>query len=276
MALLRARSELVSAAVAEAFDPIHWGWASKSTPLAGCHATGFPRFARGLDRRLESAQAAGTFLPGAAVLAGRYILADTHGVPAVEQDGGSPWAGLSGAALFHQDFLLGVVVADHRPQVHGHTRIEAVPVAGLLSDQEFCGILANHLSETPVLLDVSSDSAYDPRFEREYGQAIRADYGRTRIFGLRQASAQGRRGWELDSAYLSLQATESLQAIERGGTVTGPGSSAQAPPPRRVEAVLHGRRRVLLRGEAGSGKTTLVQWLAVQSMAAPSVPSLPA
>lgn len=54
--------------------------------------------------------------------------------------------------------------------------------------------------------------------------------------------------WPLDTAYLSLEADVAAQSRRA---------------PIRAEHAFNGRDRVLLRGVAGSGKTTLVQWLAV-------------
>ncbi|MGP3990712.1 NACHT domain-containing protein [Streptomyces sp. 3N207] len=48
-------------------------------------------------------------------------------------------------------------------------------------------------------------------------------------------------------------------------TPTGPPGAWTPTPARRVDALLTADRRVLLRGAAGSGKTTLAQWLAVSA-----------
>lgn len=262
-ALLQAAGDLVAPEDAAGFKPIHWGRTTNDAPLDGCHATGFAVSARS-GRRLDSVQVSGTFLPGTAVLAGRYVLADDHRAPADIAGAASPWSGMSGAALFYRDFLMGVVVADHKPAVYGHSRIEAVPVSALLADRGFREALEEYFPEAPAeATDVASDSAFDPRFEQEYAEAVRADYGRIRIFGLKQAHSQGRRGWELDAAYLSLEA----QQADAAGAHFRTAEAGTRPAPQRVEQLLKGRRRVLLRGEAGSGKTTLVQWLAVRSLA---------
>ncbi|MGF1425106.1 NACHT domain-containing protein [Kitasatospora sp. LaBMicrA B282] len=277
-ALLLAGGDLVDPATAARFAPLDWGWADGLRPLRDCHATGFPAKGRRGGDRTDSEQLAGTFLAGSGIVTGRYVLADDHHVPttapttatatATATAGSSPWAGMSGAALFHQEFLMGVVVADHRPGVHGHTRVEAVPVAGLLRDPGFRQALAEHLPGLPPEpVDVASDAAGDRRFEREYAAAIGVDYGRIRIFGLRQSNAQARGGWALDTAYLSLEARPAARAGASFGLAPAGGFGGLAGGPQRVERVLSGRSRVLLRGQAGSGKTTLVQWLAVRATA---------
>ncbi|MEU7639182.1 NACHT domain-containing protein [Streptomyces sp. NPDC039016] len=94
----------------------------------------------------------------------------------------------------------------------------------------------------------------DVTFERTYLSHLARKHGRLTIYGIDLHNSPDR--WPLDAAYMSLQAT-------------GP-SRAESPfeelPPRApvpADQALTGRDRVLLRGVAGSGKSTLVQWLAV-------------
>ncbi|MFF8552467.1 NACHT domain-containing protein [Streptomyces sp. NPDC015501] len=92
-------------------------------------------------------------------------------------------------------------------------------------------------------------SPADGPFEERYARYITDKHGKLSIFGL--DLSQGPENWRLDVAYLSLDAV---------GDATG------ATPTRLpADQVLTARDRVLLRGVAGSGKTTLVQWLAVST-----------
>ncbi|MFJ7181110.1 NACHT domain-containing protein [Streptomyces massasporeus] len=93
----------------------------------------------------------------------------------------------------------------------------------------------------------------DADFEQRYLEHLGLRYGKLVIFGL-DLSAPGQARWPLDTAYLSLE----LSAQGRDGGV----SAAHR---LRVEEALSGKRRVVLRGPAGSGKTTLAQWLAVSA-----------
>ncbi|MGV9313800.1 NACHT domain-containing protein [Streptomyces sp. NPDC003691] len=103
------------------------------------------------------------------------------------------------------------------------------------------------IAATDLLLDrIPSRLAEDTRFEQRYAEHVRNKYGELTIYGLDLNHA---REWPLDAAYVSLEAT-----------TAGPGD---IPVPLPAERALSGRDRVLLRGPAGSGKTTLVQWLAV-------------
>ncbi|MFI8192917.1 NACHT domain-containing protein [Streptomyces sp. NPDC085946] len=99
----------------------------------------------------------------------------------------------------------------------------------------------------------------DAAFDRRYLAYVTARHARLTIYGIDLVDSPDR--WPLDAAYLS------LQALAPGGDddATGPdgvriASAATALP---AEEALAEHDRVLLRGVAGSGKTTLVQWLAV-------------
>ncbi|MFI6683317.1 NACHT domain-containing protein [Streptomyces sp. NPDC050485] len=92
-------------------------------------------------------------------------------------------------------------------------------------------------------------------FEERYAQYVALTHGRLELFGL----TLGRSGseWPLDTAYISL-------------TVSGDPRQAVGLPHARptavsVEHALAGTDRLLLRGPAGSGKSTLVQWLAMNA-----------
>ncbi|MFI7277173.1 NACHT domain-containing protein [Streptomyces sp. NPDC049879] len=86
----------------------------------------------------------------------------------------------------------------------------------------------------------------DAAFEERYRRYLVGRHGRLTVFGLDLDD-----DWPLDDAYIQLETTRSRPM----------GDVAQAP--QRAEEALRGRERVLLRGIAGAGKTTLVQWLAV-------------
>ncbi|ONK14390.1 NACHT domain-containing protein [Streptomyces sp. MP131-18] len=89
-------------------------------------------------------------------------------------------------------------------------------------------------------------TATDTEFEDRYRRYVAGRHGQLTIFGL-ELDTQ----WPLDDAYLHLELTRTVEERE------------VPRPPERAERALDGLRRVLLRGVAGSGKTTLVQWLAV-------------
>ncbi|MFF3642506.1 NACHT domain-containing protein [Streptomyces sp. NPDC002564] len=108
--------------------------------------------------------------------------------------------------------------------------------------------LARLVKAIDVLLErLPSRSAEDAAFEERYAAYITTRHGSLTIYGLDIYA--GTSEWPLDTAYLSLQATRDRP---------GEGATQVA-----AEQVLAQHDHVLLRGVAGSGKTTLVQWLAV-------------
>ncbi|MFD8018961.1 NACHT domain-containing protein [Streptomyces lavendulae] len=99
------------------------------------------------------------------------------------------------------------------------------------------------------LADGSDGASYT--FEERYAEYMARAHGRLQLFGL--TLSRSRQEWPLDLAYISL-------------TVTGQESPLEEPGSHRtsvdVKQALRGAPRVLLRGPAGSGKSTLIQWLA--------------
>ncbi|MFJ6075882.1 NACHT domain-containing protein [Streptomyces sp. NPDC093065] len=108
--------------------------------------------------------------------------------------------------------------------------------------------LARLVQAVDVLLErLPSRSAEDAGFEERYADHIAARYGTLTIYGL----DAGTREWPLDTAYLSLEATRPRAGRDAASRAVA------------AEQVLADHDQVFLRGVAGSGKTTLVQWLAV-------------
>ncbi|MBA0052464.1 NACHT domain-containing protein [Streptomyces sp. AJS327] len=92
------------------------------------------------------------------------------------------------------------------------------------------------ISRTPSPADVP--------FEKRYAEYVTSRHSQLTIFGL--DLPVGADSWPLNVAYLSLEATDGPTHIP-------------------AEQSLSHNKRVLLRGVAGSGKSTLVQWLAVST-----------
>ncbi|WP_371669923.1 NACHT domain-containing protein [Streptomyces sp. NBC_00289] len=99
----------------------------------------------------------------------------------------------------------------------------------------------------------------DTAFEQRYLAYLATKHSHLTIYGIDLTDSPDR--WPLDAAYLS------LQALGPAGDdhATGPGGLhiSSAATARPADQTLAEHERVLLRGVAGSGKTTLVQWLAV-------------
>ncbi|MFE9607744.1 NACHT domain-containing protein [Streptomyces sp. NPDC006012] len=104
--------------------------------------------------------------------------------------------------------------------------------------------------------------ARDTAFERRYLPYVARRHDHITIYGVDLRDSPDR--WPLEVAYLSLEATGD-EADTAGAALDVAPDGRQGPATVRLaaEEALRGHDRVLLRGDAGSGKTTLVQWLAV-------------
>ncbi|MGW8698911.1 NACHT domain-containing protein [Streptomyces eurythermus] len=98
----------------------------------------------------------------------------------------------------------------------------------------------------------------DAAFERRYLPYLADRHDHITIYGIDLRDSPDR--WPLQVAYLGLEATTE---DERPSDLEPHGHPPAAPGRLPAEEALAGGSRVLLRGDAGSGKTTLVQWLAV-------------
>jgi tetratricopeptide (TPR) repeat protein len=120
-----------------------WGRVDGKEPIA-VSAVGFPWAQERPDGSRDSEQLFGFIAPATTVKADLCAVTVQTGAPA-GRAGGSPWAGMSGAALFAGPFLVGMVVVD--PARFEADRVAAAPIAPLLDDAELAG-----------LLDVSADA----------------------------------------------------------------------------------------------------------------------
>ncbi|MEV6652623.1 NACHT domain-containing protein [Streptomyces sp. NPDC051219] len=97
--------------------------------------------------------------------------------------------------------------------------------------------------------------ARDAAFEQRYLAHVAKKHGKLTIYGIDLSNSPDR--WPLNAAYLSLEALDADSDADH---------PAVAPnQPVAADQALAGHDRVLLRGVAGSGKTTLVQWLALSA-----------
>nr|WP_202542161.1 NACHT domain-containing protein [Streptomyces sp. SID2563] len=94
-------------------------------------------------------------------------------------------------------------------------------------------------------------------FEGRYARFIARAHSRMELFGLTLGRSAG--DWPLETAYISL-AVSSQDSGPEWWEAGGPERVTV-----KVEQCLAGSERLLLRGPAGSGKSTLVQWLAVNA-----------
>ncbi|USQ83477.1 NACHT domain-containing protein [Streptomyces phaeoluteigriseus] len=118
------------------------------------------------------------------------------------------------------------------------------------------------ISAVDLLVErVPSRTAEDAYFESRYCSYIDNKYGRLTIYGIDLNESSE---WPLDAAYLGLGVMESEHQHAAELEVNDPlRVEAWQPQRQAVEQALATKPAILLRGAAGSGKTTLVQWLAV-------------
>ncbi|AEM80438.1 NACHT domain-containing protein [Streptomyces violaceusniger] len=135
------------------------------------------------------------------------------------------------------------------------------------------GRLSELITKIDILIErIPSQTAQDAGFERRYAEYMIGKHSTLTIVGIDLSHAEAT--WPLDAAYLSLEAVSSGEERPLGAFAGEPGGSGESPAAEHTahaalpaalpaDRALSGHQRVLLRGVAGSGKTTLVQWLAV-------------
>lgn len=126
-----------------------WGRLVTHRPATPCEAWGMPEVVQRRGRATETLQLTGTLSPGDRYVGNRYVMSLTQHASA--GDGSSPWAGMSGAAMFCGDLLAGVIACDPADRDHAH--LEAVPVWVLMRDAAFRAALAEYGLETGAALE---------------------------------------------------------------------------------------------------------------------------
>ena len=118
---------------------LRWGKVADSDPVP-CTAVGFPWASARPDRMRDTAHVYGRLAPLGQLRQGRLDL-DVASASPTAREGGSPWAGMSGAAVIADNHLVGVITVD---PARYQDRLVAVPVGPLLADPGFRAVLAGH------------------------------------------------------------------------------------------------------------------------------------
>jgi tetratricopeptide (TPR) repeat protein len=127
-------------------------WGRLVTDRAGleCETWGTPDAVQD-DQAVEARHIQGRLNPGDRFVGNRYTVS-VHGHPYSSAHGASPWAGMSGAAVFSGDLLIGVVAVD--PVRAQHAELVAVPAYVLWHDKGFRAALGSPARRlAPVELD---------------------------------------------------------------------------------------------------------------------------
>jgi hypothetical protein len=111
---------------------LRWGELAGGDPVP-CAAVGFPWASVRPDRQRDTAHLYGHLAPLGQLKAGRLDL-DVASASPTAREGGSPWAGMSGAGVIADGHLVGVITVD--PGRYAG-RLVAVPASRLLADESF-------------------------------------------------------------------------------------------------------------------------------------------
>ncbi|MFH9198270.1 NACHT domain-containing protein [Streptomyces anulatus] len=165
----------------------------------------------------------------------------------------APAAGLSERAVDLYEDLLGGCCAHLVEQLTAHpsfaarAAVEQVRATG--RTRELVEDVRDRVGPRPDAADLD--------FERRYAEFVATANGRVELFGLTLGRSAG--GWPLETAYIGLEVSGEYETAGRLGLDHSLRTTV------RIEQALGERNRLLLRGPAGSGKSTLVQWLALNA-----------
>jgi hypothetical protein len=173
---------------------LRWGELAGSEPVP-CAAVGFPWASARPDRMRDTAHVYGQLAPLGQLRQDRLDLDVASASPSV-REGGSPWAGMSGAEVIADSHLVGVITVD---PARYQDRLVAVPISRLLADPGFRARLAAHGVATeaapvgagwylqlPGQLTVSLAPAYQPlsrRFRPAPSTLLRPEHGLVPFLG---------------------------------------------------------------------------------------------
>ncbi|MER6158013.1 NACHT domain-containing protein [Streptomyces sp. NPDC001868] len=178
----------------------------------------------------------------------------------------APDAGLSARALDLYAELLGLCCAHLVEQLTAHPSFAArAAVEQTRRSGRAEGLLLD-LADTPRPRSVALD------FEQRYTEFVARTQSRLELFGVTLGDRR-RAEWSLDTAYISLAVSGDRPDDPRR---EGLGPPDAAPAALKVEQALADCDRLVLRGPAGSGKSTLVQWLALNAARRGFAPELAA
>ena len=173
---------------------LRWGELAGSDPVP-CAAVGFPWASARPDLMRDTAHLYGQLAPLGQLRQGRLDL-DVASASPLAREGGSPWAGMSGAGVIADNHLVGVITVDPG-RYQG--RLVAVPAGRLLADEGFRARLAGHgvraeaapvgagwYLQLPTGQTVDLEPAYQPvnrRFRRAPSTLLHPEHGLVPFLG---------------------------------------------------------------------------------------------
>ncbi|MFJ5893384.1 tetratricopeptide repeat protein [Streptomyces californicus] len=121
---------------------LRWGRMASDRPGTSCQTWGVPDLAQRSGLPVEAVQMKGKINPGTGFVGNQYVMDLLQHPPQWSEEGTSPWGGLSGAAVFCDRLLAGVVASDRA--YSGHGQLNVVPAYVMHHDLAFRAALAEH------------------------------------------------------------------------------------------------------------------------------------
>ncbi|WP_224277532.1 tetratricopeptide repeat protein [Streptomyces sp. LS1784] len=165
--------------------PVQWGRPDTTRPGTLCETWGVPDEAQRPDHAVDASHLRGEVNPGSGFVGNQYVMDLRTPVAGWTADGSSPFAGLSGAAVFCDRFLTGVVASDRAHSAHG--RLNVVPAYVLHHDPAFRAALTEHGTgpaarlEAVEFQDIADPAQFPARRPRPATPAALLEAGRQTV-----------------------------------------------------------------------------------------------
>lgn len=194
-------------------EATRYGAFVSTRPNLPVEAIGFPR-AQKFESLRDQEHLAGLLSPATGAGSGHYEFTSTTPMPSGPYGKATtPWGGMSGAAVFADGLLVGVVRQDRRPR--WGTRLTATPMSALLADETFRRTVAEAAGRTPLCEPVELSgfvaSPYPGRDIRSVASLLRPDSETVSFHGREAVCAR------LESWCAGPEATSVLLVTGQGG-----------------------------------------------------------
>lgn len=141
--------------------PVRWGRLVTNQAEVRCQTVGLPNIVQREDQPADLYRVTGTVNRTDRSVNNRHLMRVGERFGGTPDRMQAPWGGLSGAAVFRKDVLIGVVATDFDFARFGNTRLEISPAYVLLHDPAFRSVLAEH--DVPARLEPAEwQSLYHP------------------------------------------------------------------------------------------------------------------
>jgi tetratricopeptide (TPR) repeat protein len=131
--------------------PVRWGRLVTHQAEVPCQTVGLPNIVQREEQPRDLYRVTGTVNRTDRSVNNRHLMRVGERFGGTPDRMQAPWGGLSGAAVFCEDVLIGVVATDFDFARFGNTRLEISPAYVLLHDPAFRSVLAEH--DVPARLE---------------------------------------------------------------------------------------------------------------------------